>query len=91
MRNALSIISTDIRISVEKKDPQANVTEVLRCTNARMVGLTTFHLDNFAELANRAKKAFDSSQASVAQIYVDIMVQAIEDLKGRAERHEYLD
>ncbi len=91
MRNALSIISTDIRLSIEKKDPQADVTEVLRCTNARMVGLTTFHLDNFADLANRAKRAFDSSQVSVAQLYVEDMVQAVEDLKSRAERHEYLD
>lgn len=91
MRNALSIISTDIRLSIEKKDPNADITEVLRSTNARMVGLTTFHLENFADLANRAKTAFDNSHISVAQLYVEDMVETVNSLKARAEKHEYLD
>jgi len=90
MRNALTVIQADLLIAARKENPDANVTELLRCANARMVGFSVFHLDNYASLAKDAKKAFDNSDFGLAEFYVSQMIFHTESIKGRAERHEFL-
>ena len=91
MRNALSVIQMDIRINTQQKDPDADITETLRCANARMVGLSMFLLDNFTDLAQRANNAFNIGKTPVARAYVEQMVTEINRIKKSAENHDYLN
>jgi len=92
MRNALSVISTDMRISVAKRDVvSATGPESLHAANARMVGLATFHLEYLDRLVRDIKNALDNNKIGLAEAYTNQAVGNMEDLKKRAERHAFLD
>ena len=91
MRNALNRIITDMRISYAKKyNTSADGSESLYTANAQMVGLTTFHMEVLEGLVSNAQKAIKNNTLAVAEHYVEYMVAQFDDLKERAERHEFL-